>query len=94
TCPHCRGKNQAKQNYDFQKFLFHQQAGQFQVSLGEMQVILDSGLWTCEVCGIQFRVIEDNYPQFRWWPVRVGRPTGPSGVYVERIPVYSLQPLA
>jgi len=73
TCPHCRSKNQQKQNYDFQKFLLHQQNGQFRVSPEEMQSILNSGLWACKVCGMQFNVIQEDYPQFIWWPVRVGR---------------------
>ncbi len=94
TCPHCRDENQQKQNYDFQKFLLHQQTGQFRVSPEEMQSILNSGLWTCEVCGMQFSVIQEDYPQFIWWPVRVGKATGPGGVFVQKLPVFALQSLS
>ena len=92
TCPNCKGNNQSKNNFNFQAFLLHKQPGQFRVLQEEMQTILSSGLWTCKACGLQFRVVEEDKPQFRWWPVRAGRTTGPEGVYVESLPVFALQP--
>ncbi|MDJ0677696.1 MAG: hypothetical protein QNJ36_20315 [Calothrix sp. MO_167.B42] len=94
TCPNCRGNNKARHNFDFEAFLYHKQPGQFRISSEKMEMILSSNRWTCASCGFQFRVVEEDYSQFLWWPVRMGRTTGPGGVYIEKIPVYTLQSIS
>ncbi|MCX7112824.1 MAG: hypothetical protein NTX45_22440 [Proteobacteria bacterium] len=90
TCKICKGENNSKNNFNFERFLSHNLQGQYKVNQKDMQKILDSRLWKCKICGTQFNIIEESQRQFRWWPVRVGQPTGPDGVYLEELPVYSI----
>lgn len=93
-CPCCKGRNIAKHNFDFKNFMLHKQTGQFLISPDEMGKIKESHLWQCEKCKFKFLVVEENNPQFIWWPVRANHPTGPNGVYIENIPTYRLQALS
>ena len=92
TCPNCVAQKKAQNNFfDFQAFLLHGHSGQFRVSSEELETILKTGKWGCKVCDYQFQIIQEPYPQFRWWSIRWNHPTGPNGVFIEKIPLYSLQ---
>ena len=92
TCPNCVARNRAQNNlFNFQDFLLHSAYGQFRVSPEELDTFLMTNTWSCGACGFQFRVVQEPYPQFKWWSIRWGRPTGPNDVFIERIPLYSLQ---
>lgn len=90
ACPTCSRGNPSKQAFDIEMFMHHREPGLKRVSPMEMEGIVQSGHWRCKECGHRFAVVEEEHPQLRWWPVRLGRPTGPNGVYVERLPVYFL----
>ena len=89
ACPTCSRSNNSKESFDVERFMSHGEPGLKRVSPIRMAAILGSGNWQCEECGHRFTIVEEERPQFRWWPARLGRPTGPGGVYVERLPVYS-----
>lgn len=91
TCPSCSKSNEAQHNFDFQSFLTHNSPGQYRISPEELSSALDNQQWNCNTCGFQFQIIKETNPQFRWWAARLDRPTGPEGVYIEKIPLYSLQ---
>lgn len=55
-----------------------------------MNKILDSGLWICPSCGFKYRIIKESHPSVIWWPVRMGKATGPNGAFLEELPNYSL----
>ena len=91
TCPNCTERNEAKNKFDFSTFIEHSSVGQYRLSQEAMSNTLESGTWQCPGCSFRFDIIEEPHPQFRWWEARLDRPTGPDGVYVERIPMYSLR---
>lgn len=90
SCPTCSRRNLSKQAFDIEMFMSHREPGLKQVSPAQMQEVLRSRQWRCKECSHSFAIVEEERPQLRWWPVRGGRPTGPGGVFVERLPVYSL----
>jgi hypothetical protein len=102
TCPRCVGENKKKNHFDFDKFVYHRQRGQYRVSQEEMEVILHRKYWTCPGidCHQRYEVVQQANDQFFWWPIRVKFQfpfhaerimTGPNGVLVERQPVYELR---
>jgi hypothetical protein len=91
TCPNCTSQNKTNKNFNFQDFLLHRQHGQFRISSEDLNPILMSGKWSCNQCGFEFQIIQEPHPQFRWWSIRWNRPTGPNDVFIEQIPIYSLQ---
>ena len=92
NCPKCTKRNQAQNNFYFPDFINHKHHGQYRISSSEeMDSILAKGVWQCPSCSFRFEIIQEQHPQFRWWEARFDRPTGPEGVYVERVPMYSLR---
>lgn len=90
TCPNCTSQNKTNKNFNFQDFLRHSHNGQFRISSEDLNAILMSGMWRCNKCGYEFKIIEESHPQFRWWSIKWNRPTGPNNVFVEQISLYSL----
>ena len=70
--------------------MLNKQKGQFRVSIEQINKILESGLWCCPACGSKFHITKQHHPLLIWWPVRMGKATGPDGVFVEKIDNYSL----
>ncbi len=68
----------------------NKQEGQYRVSTEQIDKILEFGLWICPGCGSKFHIIKEQRPLLLWWPVRMGKATGPDGVFVEKIDNYSL----
>ncbi len=91
TCPNCSGKNKEKHHFNFDAWLHHKQLGQYRISPKEMDEIFNSGIWTCTQCKYSYRIIKEASPQLIWWPVKMGQATGPNGVFIEQLPVYSLE---
>jgi len=91
TCPRCSSSSKDSYRFDFSNFLYHRQRGQFRISPQEMSRVIDSGIWECKACNYKFRVEEESNPQFVWWPVKGRSCSGPGGVCIEKLPVYSLQ---
>lgn len=95
TCPNCTAASTWGADFPFDDFMYHRQRGQYRVSKDEFARLLRSGKWRCKNCPGVFRIVEDRENvQFRWWPIRSGRTTGPGGVLVERVPLYFLEPIA
>jgi hypothetical protein len=92
TCPICSRENTNSSDFDFNTFLSSKQQGQYRVSQNDLSIILQQLYWKCPKHAVKFRVVEDkDHSQYQWWPVRVGKPTGPEGRYIEKIPVYILE---
>lgn len=91
SCPHCTPDNVAKHRFDFQHFLFNRLPGQYRLTVGQSEPALDSGTWACPVCGHRYQIVSHQHPQYIWWPIRGGRPTGPEGRFVESLPMYELR---
>jgi hypothetical protein len=94
TCPHCQGKNERKNHFDFYSFLTLNGNGYFRISEKEMNAIVERGYWVCPNtnCCTKYYIERQRYEQFIWWPVRMTSATGPNGVFVERQTTYSLLP--
>lgn len=60
------------------------------ISREQTDFAIKKGEWVCQICGHKYYVIEDLRSQYRWWPMRMAKSTGPNGVFLEKIPVYSL----
>lgn len=94
TCPCCTQKNEAKNHFDLDSFLFNQLPGQYRVSSEQMNQITNTGVWQCEICSYKYQVVLHKYPQYLLWPLRMGKPTGPNGCFIERVPMFELRPLS
>ena len=88
ACPRCAREVEFSSQFDFESFLFSKDEGHHRVSRAELKEILETRKWECH-CGGVLEVQQEEKDRFIWWPVRMGRTTGPNGVFVERIPVYS-----
>lgn len=65
--------------------------GFYQITEDELNKIIQSGTWVCPKCGRSFKVVyRENNNQYRWWPIRMGKRTGPNGVVIEKMPVYEI----
>lgn len=93
SCPTCAAAARGG-TPPFDAFLHHRLPGHVRVSRAEFERLLDTGEWRCPRCPGVYRIVERADPQFRWWPVRMGQATGPGGAFVERLPLYSLEPVA
>lgn len=92
ACPNCSGAGPAR-TPAFDAFLHHRLSGHFRITADEFARLLQSGEWRCPHCPGAYRVVQSANPQSRWWPVRMGKATGPGGTFVERHPVYYLEPV-
>jgi hypothetical protein len=92
TCPICSQENRNSSAFDFNTFLLSEQQGQYRVSQSDLSIILQQHYWKCPKHDDKFQVVKDkDHPQYQWWPVRMGKPTGPEGRYIEKIPIYMLE---
>lgn len=92
TCPICSQENRNSSAFDFNSFLLSKQQGQYRVSQNDLSIILRQQYWKCPKHNVKFQVVEDkDHPQYQWWPVRMGKPTGPEGRYIEKVPIYMLE---
>jgi hypothetical protein len=91
TCRRCRRAGGVP--FSAEEFVYSRGPGMYRVLDQDLEHSLKRGEWICEK-GHRYRVIEDELPDLHWWAVRMGRITGPGGVYVERVPRYRLQEMA
>lgn len=94
SCPTCTQKNILKGDFNLEKLIFHKFPGQYRISSSEFESAIASKRWICRKCNSQFNINEEPYRQSRWWSIKMNRPTGPEGAFVEQVPIYSLERLA
>jgi hypothetical protein len=83
TCKECTVEAAVADDHgrwDIDALLSSRLAGMHRVSTGEMQRILDAGYWICPTprCGVRYNILSGD-THFIWWPIRVGKITGPEG---------------
>jgi hypothetical protein len=62
------------------------------VEMASMAKTVQSGEpWRCAGCETAHRITIEETPRSVWYPVRVGRLTGPDGATVAALPVLRLQ---
>lgn len=81
----------SKHNFDFNAFLYSTLPGIKRITGHEYHKILSSMKWTCDNCKRTFDIIKLEDDHFIWWPVRMGKPTGPDGTFIEKRPLYSIK---
>lgn len=59
--------------------------GFYSVPPQEMKEITEAGIWKVPNSNDVERIRKAVMPQFHWWPVRQGLPTGPDNVLIEKI---------
>ena len=90
TCPYCIEKNPEKNMYDFEKFLYSKDRGINRLNESQFIKVVSTKEWRCAKCGKAFNLVEEKNLNYIWWPVRVGKATGPDGSYIERRKLYSI----
>lgn len=90
TCPRCASTTR-NDVWDLDAFLAGKLPGMHRIEPDTLERLLDARRWTCPTagCATQYR-IEERPPSYLWWPVRVGRRTGPEGRSVQTIPAWHL----
>lgn len=58
--------------------------GYFSVSSAEMKEVISKKQWVCKVNGEVIKITEAPEPMFQWWPIRIGKRTGPNGCIIEK----------
>lgn len=90
TCPYCFEKNSKRNKYDFEKFLYSENQGINRLDESQFRKVLSTKEWRCAKCDKAFKLIEEKNRHFIWWPVRMGKATGPDGNYIESRKLYSI----
>lgn len=106
TCPTCQQKNTTithfKDPYFIKNFIKTNsdslqdkkeigERGFFSVAETEFEKIVQTGMWRCPRCNKSFTIeYKPENNQYRWWPIRMGKRTGPNDVLIEKIPVYEI----
>lgn len=90
ACPNCTHRNSLKNKFNTKDFIYHKIPGIYKINNEQTDFAIKKGEWVCQICGHKYYVIEDLRSQYRWWPMRMAKSTGPNGVFLEKIPVYSL----
>jgi len=59
--------------------------GFFSVPPQDMKKVMETGMWKVPNSNDYKKIRKAEIPQFQWWPIRQGLPTGPNSVLIEKL---------
>ncbi|ELR98397.1 hypothetical protein GLO73106DRAFT_00022280 [Gloeocapsa sp. PCC 73106] len=86
--PKCKTIGQHKNHFNVDDFLWTRGQGFYHITPKEMKTSIKSGKIQCPNCKAIYQFKEAVYPHYQWMPLRMGRPTGPDGTSLIKLPTY------
>jgi hypothetical protein len=93
TCSEFQSPNTLKNKYDFNEFLTTKGECYYRIADDKINKIILQGYWICKRKDqlIKYEIVKETNSNYMWWPIRMGRRTGPKGMLIEELPIYSIR---